>query len=186
MPAELAGSLEATPDGRLLQAEAMVRSYCGWHIAPVRTTVLRYAYPDSLAHMLPTLQLVAVTSITLDDVVLDPASYVFTLAGVLTRQSWPWALSGGWFSGADWGSWTGGAVLEITFEHGFAVPPPDVTAVVQAMAARAVANPGSLTREQVGPFAYSYSAAGVNASVPLSILEAERAVLDLYKLPPRP
>ncbi len=60
--------------------------------------------------------------------------------------------------------------------------PADVTAVVQAIAQRAIDNPGSLVREQEGPFARTYSSdegAQVGTSV---LLDSERAALAPYKL----
>ena len=40
MPAELATTLHATDEDRLMQAESVVRAHCGWHIAPVREDVV--------------------------------------------------------------------------------------------------------------------------------------------------
>lgn len=171
MTAELATTLTSTPEERLLQAEALVRSYCGWHIAPQRTDV-QVTLPASTSPVLvlPSLHVSAVTSVTQDGVTVDPADYSWSEAGVLTRTGWAWTTS----------------PVVVTFTHGYAEVPAEVSAVVKAVAQRAVDNPGSRPREQAGPFADTYSQVGFNQAPAIALLDAEKAALDHYRLPPRP
>ena len=168
MAAELATTLEPTEADRLLQAEALVRAYCGWHIAPSRTDEEYVVPATSRVVLLPSLLVTAVAVADPDGVTVDASSYSWTDAGVVTPTSW-------WLAGTT-----------ITFTHGYAEPPADVTAVVQSVAQRAVQNPGSLVRKQVGPFADTYSQTGSNQSLPIALLDAEKAILDRYRIPPRP
>ena len=55
MPAELATSLAPTEADRLLQAEALVRGYCGWHIAPSRSETITVRTFGGTSVMLPSL-----------------------------------------------------------------------------------------------------------------------------------
>jgi hypothetical protein len=163
MTAELAEDLIPPEEDRLLQAEALVRSYCGWHIAPSRTDTYTPAGTGPGIILLPSLYVTAV-SVTRNGVVqLEDVD--FTRYGLAVTLSY-------------WGS----DDLVIEFDHGYETPPADVTAVVQAIAQRAVDNPSSLVREQVGPFAYTYSTTGTNQSLPIALTDAERAVLAPYRI----
>jgi hypothetical protein len=169
--AELAATLTATEDDRLLQAEALVRSYCGWHIAPSRVdaveTLRGYGAQPLL---LASLNVTAVASVVDDGTTLAPTDdYTWQSNGVILRA----------------GFWGTGDVV-VTYTHGYDDPPPEVTAVVQAVAQRAVSNPGSLVRVQKGPFADTYSQTGFNQSLPMALLDAEKSILDRYRIPPRP
>lgn len=168
--AELAYSLDTTVDDRLLQAEGLVRTYCGWHIAPSRVNVtVTVRTSDAYTALLPTLHLTGVTSVTDGTTVMDGDSYTFTAAGVLRRST----------------CWTGDPIT-VVFTHGYADPPPEVTAVVQSVAQRAVDNPRSLVSQQAGAFAVTYSQVGSSQSIPLSLLAAEKDVLDHYRIPSMP
>lgn len=171
MPLELASGLVATEADRLLQAEALVRSYCHWHIAPSRTETLTLRAEGMTSIMLPSLYVTAVSSITDDGTALVlTTDYRWFEDGIIDRVD------------AYWGS---GDVV-VAFTHGYAAPPADVTAVVQAVAQRAVSNPGSLVRRQVGPFVDAYSQTGSNQALALALLPEEKAILSPYRLPLRP
>lgn len=171
MAAELATTLTPTPDDRLLQAEALVRAFCDWHIAPVRAQALVVKKgPGSAVLVLPSLQIATLTSVTDDGTVIDPADFQDYTDGLLTHPT---------------GCWSTGRI-EVVVTHGFETPPPDVTAVVQAVAQRAVQNPGSLVRKQVGPFGDTYSQTAFNQSVPLALFDGEKDQLRPYRVSPRP
>jgi hypothetical protein len=171
VPLELASGLVSTEADRLLQAEALVRSYCRWHIAPARTETLTLPAGEGVALLLPSLMVTAVASVTVDGTALTADEYTWTEAGVLKHST-----------NIRWGSGT----VVVEFTHGYAEAPPDVTAIVQSVAQRAVDNPGSLVRKQVGPFGDTYSQTGFNQSLPLALLDAEKDVLAAYRLAPRP
>lgn len=168
MPAELATSLATTEADRLMQAEALVRGFCGWHIAPSRADVTHTATePRGRVILLPSLHVTAIASITRDGVSLATDDYDWSANGIVTTRQ---------------GGWSGRSVV-VTFTHGYASVPAEVTAVVQAIAQRAVQNPGSLVRTQDGPFADTYSQTGFNQSLPLALHDAEKDVLRRYRIP---
>jgi hypothetical protein len=176
---ELAPSLPPTPEDRLAQAEAMVRAYCGWHIAPSRDTTAVLDGGGGHTLLLRSLYVTDVASVTEDGVLLDPATdYTWSEAGILHRlgiayygQSYGQPFGYGW-----WSSTLRGITVEFT--HGYAEVPPDVTAVVQAAAQRLTDNPTGLASQTVGPFTEQYGTAtsGMFAS-------SDMAVLDRYRLP---
>lgn len=171
---ELATTLASTDDDRLDQAEGLVRAYCGWHIGPERTTTETLPTLGGVL-LLRSLHVTAVASVTLaDDTVLDVADYEWTEAGAVR-------LLPGWATDWWYQRW---ATVEYT--HGYAPPPAEVVGVVRAVAQRGVNNPGSLVRTQVGPFSDTYSQTGFNQSLPLALLDAEKQILDRYRIPPRP
>ena len=168
MPAELATTLEVDEETRLEQAEAVVRSYCGWHIAPSRpdeTVVIRAT--SSPAILLPSMHVTAV-AVAEAGVPVASTAYSWEASGILYRR-------GGW-----------PADVTVTFTHGYEDVPAEVAAIVQAIAQRAVNDPGSLVRVQDGPFSETYGQTGLNQVVPLALLEAEKGILDRYRIPPRP
>lgn len=176
--AELADTLVLSEDDRLDQAEGLVRSYCRWHIAPSRSGVVYTTTQPTTSIILPSLHVTAITSVVDSDGNAYAATdYTFTEAGILIR---------GFFDDFQWCRewWPRGTV--VTFTHGYDVPPPEVTAVVQAIAQRAVDNPGSRTQLTDGPFSESYSLTGTGEAVSLSLLAGDRAALDPYRIPSRP
>lgn len=172
MAAELATTLATTEADRLLQAESLVRGYCGWHIAPLREGVeVTVDGSGSQILPLPTLHLAEVTAVTEDGATVDLGGVQWTEAGYLWRAAaWTRNLRG----------------VVVTMNHGHATVPPEVQGVVQAVAQRAVNNPDSIVRRQDGPFSDTYSQTGFNQSLPLALLEAEKVILDRYRLPSLP
>lgn len=161
---DLALDLAPTDDDRLLQAEGLVRSYCGWHIAPSRDEAVSLRGRGDQVLTLRSLYVTAVSSVTSDGTALAvDDEYLWSTAGVLTAAS----------------TWAADAVVEVVFTHGYDDAPPEVTGVVQAVAQRAVNNPGSLAQEATGPFNSRH--AGTGAA--LELLDAEKAILDRYRLP---
>lgn len=161
---DLALDLAPSELDRIEQAEAMVRGYCGWHISPSQTDTVTI-YPDaSGVLMLPSLYVTVVTSVTeVGYPALDVTDYRFDTNGVLRRIS-PWY----WYSTAP--------AVTVTFTHGYTQPPADVTAVVQALAIRAIGNATGLKSKAVGPFSETYST---------EFLSLEKATLARYRIPPR-
>lgn len=171
MPAELATSLTSTEAQRLEQAESLVRGFCGWHIAPSRTvTAAQIRGTGTSILLLPSLYITSVSAVTDDTTALTvETDFTWSASGVLTRV----------------GHWSTKYVT-VTYTHGYAAVPPEVTAIVQAIAQRAVDNPGSRPRDQVGPFAESYSQVGSNQAPALALLDAEKETLSRYRIPSRP
>ncbi len=170
MALELTTGLVSTEAERLLQAEAVVRSYCGWHIAPARTEDITVDGEGGTVQVLPSLHVTEVTAVVDDDATVDADDYTTRTYGVLERH---------------YGNW-GQRKIVVSLTHGYTEAPAEVAGIVQSVAQRAVQNPGSLVRTQDGPFSDTYSQTGFNQSLPLALLDAEKAILDRYKLPPRP
>lgn len=166
--ADLAGTLTPTDEDRLEQAEALVRAYCGWHIAPSREDTVTIRVLGGERVFLPSMHVTAVDSVSEAGVALTvDTEYTWdTPSGVLRRTYWAYD-----------------ELVEVAFTHGYEDVPADVTAVVQAVAQRAVDNPGSLVRSQAGPFSETYSATSSGQVATLSLLESEKAALAPYKVP---
>ena len=88
---ELASELVSAPEDRLAQAEAMVRAWCGWHIAPERDEVLTLDGPGGAHLTLPSLHVVDVASVVENGELLDPANglYTWSAAGIITKTGTP-------------------------------------------------------------------------------------------------
>lgn len=167
MPFELASSLTPTESDRLLQAEALVRGFCGWHIATPVTETKTLMGTGGWALTLPSLHVTAIGSIVSDGTALTVDDYDWTPEGIIYRRGCQWT----------------GRTIVVTFTHGYDDPPAEVTAIVQALAQRAVQNPGSGVRRQVGPFLDQFSLTGSGESAAMALLEGEKATLRRYRIP---
>jgi hypothetical protein len=149
------------------RAEATVRAYVGWHLAPERSETLTLDGPGSSVLLLPTLRVTAITSITEDGSAVDPGDYEWSSSGVVRRNGyWSPSLRG----------------LEVSLTHGYAEMPLDVAGVIERLTTRVVEGAGVLA--QVGQVSYAEGEDGLPVGGTLTSLD--RAVLDRYKLPPRP
>ncbi|MFD7157955.1 hypothetical protein ACXJJ3_08740 [Kribbella sp. WER1] len=159
------------------RAEAEVRAYCGWHIAPQREDTLTLDGPGGPLLVLPSLHVVSVASVAENGTELDPEGYAWSAAGVLRRTS----------SATSWHGWNCGWTddfrgLVVTLTHGYESMPLDVQTVIDRLASRSVDDPSQYS--QVGQVAYATGADGLPVSGSLTALD--RLVLDRYKIPPRP
>lgn len=165
MSTELAATASPTDEDRLFQAEALVRSYCGWHIAPEREDTLTVAGWELSRVFLPSLRVTEV-SVTRNMVALfaDSDYYFDQPRGTVLFP---------YYYGPD--------EFVITYTHGFEVPPEDVTAVVQSIAARATDNPRGVVSKTVGPFSESYGQTTATGTA-VALSDAEKAVLGPYRI----
>jgi hypothetical protein len=159
-------------------ADAMVRKYCGWHIAgPQTDTVTLPDWWSSNKLLLPTLNLTSVTSITVDGTDIDLSTVYVDPAG--------WIV---WLDTCP--IWTqvsqGNAVVVMT--HGYTTPPADVVQVVAALAARGINSAGDggmvATSRQVGQVSVGYSAG--STGIEGAFLPSELAILRQYRIPALP
>jgi hypothetical protein len=147
---ELATTLTATDEERLEQAEALVRAYCGWHIAPSRTETVEVRGKGGRTLMLPSLHVTDVVSVTADETLLVVEDdYVWTASGILDR--------------GFYGCWSD-VVVEVEMTHGYEEVPAEVTAAVQSLAQRMVDGTAGLTSKTIGPFSESYSGTVLSSS----------------------
>lgn len=169
----LAYSLTPTDSDRLRAAEAQVRGYCGWHIAPVQQDTVTVPWRDGVA-VLPTLQLVSVDLVVdATGATLDASTYTASRAGVLRRIAHTAVPPT-----HTWGACCTDSHVVVTYTHGYEQPPADVVAAVQALAQQAKNGAPGLQSRTTGPFSYTYASGDA--------LGQQRNVLDRYRLPPRP
>lgn len=165
------GPADAAADAQA-RAEATVRAWCGWHVAPERSEVLVLDGPGTTTLVLPSLYVVDIASITEDGVVLDPSHYSWSAAGMVRR------LQADYY---HWGWSNAYRSLQVDLTHGFTEWPADVQGVIDRLAARTGIS-GNLA--QVGAVRYAVGADGLPVSETLT--PADEAALAPYKLPPRP
>lgn len=143
MAAELANSLTVTEARRLEQAEAEVRRFCGWHIAPEREdVVLTLNGTGSSILPLPSLHVTGVTSIVEDGVEVDLATVDWSESGWIEKRCGTWCRKP--------------RSVVVTLSHGHSPIPPDVEGAVIALAQVMIDTNGSVARIQDGPFSESY------------------------------
>ena len=192
---ELATDLAPSETDRLLQAEAFVRAYCGWHIAPSRDETITLDGPGGLVLTLPSLHVTAITSVTENGTLLvEGTDYSWSSAGFIQRIGWAsgWDMAednlGGPNSVPAWGWWTAqlqGITVELT--HGFDEVPPEVKGAVQGLAQQLVDNPSGLEQQTVGPFTERYGTTGGGGLLfTLGAGGSSLSALDKYRLPRRP
>lgn len=144
------------------QARAIIAGYCGWHVAPVKTTACQLDSDGAPLVVLPTLRLLRIHEVRIAG---EPVSgFQTSQSGMLRLRDVPPVGLG---------------VVAVTMAHGYDddVLAPLVTAMIEASKA-----PAGAKSQTAGPFSVSY-----DAGVTLAALTAEqRATLDTYRLGPRP
>lgn len=155
----------------LLQVQAAIRSYCGWHIAPSIQETVKLDGRGSRHLWLPSLYVTEVTAVSNEGTALTDVEYDWSESGYIESR---------------YGCWTTRPrQVEVEFTHGYDDIPADVVGVAVAVAARAIASPSGATRQQVGAVALGYATVN-GASGGIALLQHERDILDQYRLPPRP
>lgn len=166
-----APSLLSTPSADpaqddLTAAEAIVRKYCGWHIAPVIIEDMVLDGTGTASLFVKSLRVVNVRSAEVDGDVLDPLTLEWSEAGYLrTSGVWPDKLR----------------AVKLQVEHGFDTA-PDVVAIIRAIAARASASPTGVVREQAGAVSIGFSLTAPGVSGGAVLMDHERRMLDKYRI----
>jgi hypothetical protein len=191
---ELATDLAPTENDRILQAEAFVRAYCGWHIAPSRSETLILDGPGGHTLCLPSLHVSSIDAITENgNDLTEGDDYTWSVAGIVHRVGWAsgWNMAtdnlGGPNSVPGWGWWTcqlQGISVDLT--HGFDEVPAEITGAVQAIAQQLVDNPGGLEQQSVGPFMERYGTTGGGGLLFTLGAGSQLSALEPYRLPRRP
>jgi hypothetical protein len=158
------------------QAEAVVRAYCGWHVAPSVTEDATLDGPGTGTLLLPSLHVTGVDSIVEDGAELDPTTYAWSQAGTVRKSQYGWTV----WRQVRWTDTPRGVV--VTYTHGYDEWPPAVQTVIDRLASRLTESSSVLT--SVGGVSYATDANGT----PLggTPAPAEVAILARHKLPPRP
>lgn len=167
-PSEFDAYLSGDPHAALVAAEAAVRSYCGWHVAPSKAETVTVWGDGAAVLLVPSLHVTEVAEVRVDGKVVD--GYTWRVHG---------ALHGRCLRGR----------VEVDMTHGFPADSPAgevLRSTILAVAARAIASPSGVVRAQVGQISETYSQTGFNQAGGVALLDGEMATLDRYKLPPRP
>lgn len=154
------------------QAQGVIRRYCGWHVAPEVTETLTLNGSGSGSLWLPSLYVTDIASITDCGDVVDADDYDWSTNGYVQRRS---------------GCWTFRArqvVVELT--HGYEDIPDELVEVAVSIASRAASSPSGAVQETTGPFSIRYASTANGVAGGVALLQHERDILDLFKLPPRP
>ncbi len=152
--------MQIGPDFWLRSAQAVVRRFCGWHIAPNITETLHLDGHGGRGLELPTTHMTGLGAVSADGVDVS-GDVAWSHTGVL------------WLKRGLWPDLPG--AVEVEFSHGFAPDEvPDVQAVIATLAKRAAATPGNVSSQSVNGASVSFLAAsGAPLSVPLLALEKE-------------
>lgn len=168
--ADLPGYDPATADIVARLASGVVRDYCGWHIAPEVSETLTLDGNGATILPLPTLHLVAVTSVTVDgiDVTGDVG---WTARGLLTRAAgWP----------TTWRS------VVASILHGYTETPDAVKVVAMSAATRSLSNPEQVRSESVLGYSVVYTIPSTGQATALALTPAEQSILGHYQIPATP
>lgn len=147
-------------------AEAAVRAYCGWHIAPVITQEIILDGFGTESLFLPTLKLLSIDAVHIGGIEYSPADLEWTENGFAR-------LPGGWPDRLR--------SIKLTITHGHDVA-PDVAAVVRAVADRDRNSPGGIVREQAGAMSLQFSNTAAGVAGGIVVMAHEREQLEPYKL----
>lgn len=140
---------------------AAVRSYCGWHVAPVRSETVVVDGDGCRILQVPSLRVVDVSEVREDGVRLERSAFMWSGDGSLKKRVGVWSRE-----------WRG---VEVDLEHGFD-DAADLDGVVLQVALRAVIAPAGQTRARVGQIDEQF---GVSVSG-FGFLASEVAVLESY------
>lgn len=161
-----ASMMEGGAPTPLEAAEAAVRAYCQWHVAPVTTETLVLDAYGGHRLFIPSNHVVAVSAVRVAGGLVDPSGYDWTSAGVLRRlggSQWPYA----------------GHSVEVDLTHGH--DPAEVAWIVAQVAERITSAPDRATiigQLSVGTRQVTYRpGAGM-----VSLLGPEREALEPYKI----
>lgn len=152
----------------LAQASGLVRTWCGWHLAPRITQAVTVDGSGASTLALPSLHLVDLLAIVENEAPVDLELVEWSRAGFLIRRDRCWTCR------------LRGVRAEIL--HGHARTPAEVRAVVVAIVARAVVHPAGtgVASERTGPFQVTYAQTAQDGGMVL--LDFEERVLDRYTI----
>lgn len=164
LPADLDDYKAGDPTTLLAQAQSAIRSYCGWHVAPNITETLLLDGRGSSHLWMPSLFVTEVTTVVNEGTTLTSEEYDWSADGYLQRRNGYWSSRP--------------RQVSVTLTHGYEDIPADLVGVAVARAARFASSPAGVKREQAGSVSLERESNG--------FLADELAILDHYKLPPRP
>ena len=151
-------------------AQATVRAFCGWHVAPVITETVRVTARGGDSLVLPSLCVRELKTIRFGSQTVEATGCV-----AWSREGVVRLLNGMRFPDTP-----GGVEVELT--HGFEPGEvPDVTVIIATVARRAASQPGLVASQSVNGASVSYATAG-GAPLSIPLLGIEKAALETYRL----
>lgn len=172
---------EQEADDLLAEAAEAVHDYCGWRVWPRLVETVTVDSVGGAVAGLPTMMLHEVSSVeTRPPAATGPDAWEQVAGG------WDWS-EGGWLYRC--GRWPDGPRrLRVVMESGYMEPPGAVGSVMLGIAARVRTAPVGVSSEQAGGESVSYgtSGASTDSGAGGQLTEAERRVLDRYRLETRP
>jgi hypothetical protein len=177
-------------------ANAAVRAYCGWHVAPVITETLTLDGNGGTMLLLPTQRIVDVVSAFIGDTEVTEDLRFSERSGVigLGLGYGYWTSNPRTWEGWGYPSWQGGlcvfpnvlGILTITMTHGYDLEDvPNVAEVIASVQARAQNVPAGVVMQAVGPASVRYAENSAGASYSgqaTPLMSTEIGMLAPYKL----
>lgn len=148
-------------------AQASIRRFCGWHVAPLVAESLRVdSYGGRVLH-LPTKHVVEIKQVLVRGA--DWTDQIdWSEAGTLVLRSGCWPDAPG--------------AVTVELEHGWdAEDVPEVAALIVTVAKRARTQPGIIASQSVNGASVSYQTAG-GAPLSVPLLSIEKELLAPYRL----
>lgn len=139
---------EAGAELALALASGAVRAFCGWDLAR-ETATLQADGDGSPILSLPTLHLVDVTAVTVDDVEVD--------LNLLDRDRIVWSKKGQLYRASGWPRF---CVVSADVVHGYDPVPDLVKLVTLDLAARRLSNPEALVSATVSSVTKTWASSG--------------------------
>jgi hypothetical protein len=153
----------------LAAALGAARRYCGWHVTPVLSAVqMTVDGPGSPLLVLPTLRMVAMSSLTEDGVAVDLSTVRWSSRGLVRKKN-----------RCRWTCEYGGIVATIT--HGFDDAEAWQSAVLSLIDRWSQLSDGGEARV-IGPFQYDTTREAAGSA----FTDVERFILDSYALEKAP
>lgn len=147
-------------------AEAAVRDYCGWHVAPVIVSELVLDAPGVRTLFLPSLKVIEIIEFSVNGVPVDVDALEWSENGfVRAARLWPDRLR----------------AIRVKFEHGFE-DVPAIGGVISAVAERDLASPSGAVRERANQVSIDHSQVAPGVSGGIALMAHETALLDKYNL----
>lgn len=151
---------------RLLElASAKVRRFTRQQISAVEDDELTVYGAWSSELYLGQKPVTAITSITVDDVLVDPSEYTWTVSGLVER-----------IYCRIWG--TPRQVIVVTYDHGYVDIPDEIVGIVAELVAAKYSSPEALDSETIGNYAYT---GGDGAGSAFKLSEDQEEILKDFK-----
>jgi hypothetical protein len=166
--------LTDTTDGQIARASAMIRDWCGWHIAPVQRSAQHLDTGDGVCLPLKSLRVVEVESVVFD---ADGSTVDLSCLSTRLREI-------GLLQRADRRPWIKpGESVTVTYRHGWDFTPESVKGVCVSLAKRLPKQETAVTQQSLGSMSLTYGGL-LSGTAALSNIwtAAERAALDNHRI----